>query len=335
VTRGPEARPGVVSVVIPTRNRCRRLQLTLRSALAQRAVDLEVVVVDDGSEDDTYAAIGRLPDERVRVVRNDPPRGESGARNRGIAEATGAWIAFLDDDDLWAPDKLQRQVEALAETRREWGYAGDVAIDDHLRVLHGSPPPSPGEVMQTLERHNSVPAGASNVITSAALLARVGPFDPGLTRTADWDMWLRLAASGPPAWVPSPLVAICTHPGNMSRDMGLMFRELDVVARRYRIPVDRARHYRWAAWGALQDGQRWQAVRYYLGALAAGDVRSAGRALVALAGGASANPAPVEGTAWTAEAQAWVDQLARSEPSLGLARSEAPASDVTASRREW
>ena len=136
--------------------------------------------------------------------------------------------------------------------------------------------------MESLQRHNSVPASASNVIASSKLLSRVGPFDAGLRRTADWDMWLRLARIGPPAWVCAPLVAICIHPGNMSRDMPVMFRELEVLARRYGIPVDRARHYRWAAWAALLDGHRREALRYYARAVGAGDLRSVGRAAVAL-----------------------------------------------------
>src|SRR4029453_10807567 len=100
-----------VSRVIPTRNRCKRLLRTLQSALSQRAVDFEIVVVDDGSQDDTYETVTRLDEPRVRVVRHESPKGESGARNRGIVDARGDWIAFLDDDDFWAPDKLSCQLE--------------------------------------------------------------------------------------------------------------------------------------------------------------------------------------------------------------------------------
>ena len=213
------ADPPVVSVVIPTRNRRQRLCVALRSALAQQAVDLEVVVVDDGSQDDTSEMVMGLADPRIRLLRNESPQGESGARNRGIAEARGTWVAFLDDDDLWAPHKLSRQLQALLESGRDWAYTGEVMVDSDFRILTGAPPPPPGEVMQSLERHNSVPAGASNVIVNSKLLSRVGPFDKELKRTADWDMWLRLARMGPPGWVCSPLVAICIHSGNMSRDM--------------------------------------------------------------------------------------------------------------------
>jgi glycosyltransferase involved in cell wall biosynthesis len=301
----------LVSVVIPTRDRCRRLFMTLRSALAQRAVPLEIVVVDDGSQDDTYEMVTHLGDPRVRLMRNESPRGESGARNRGLSEAGGIWVAFLDDDDLWAPDKLNRQLQALLETGREWAYAGDIVIDGELRIVHGAPPPPPEELVASLRHHNSVPSGASNVVASSKLLSRVGPFDPGLKRTADWDMWLRLAQQGPPAWVRSPLVANCVHSANMSRDMRVLFQELDLLARRYGIPVDRARHYRWAAWTALIHGQRWEALRYYAAAAAAGDLRSVGRAAVALVRPAGAHIRTEKPDAWTTEARTWVDELAR------------------------
>ena len=137
----------LVSVLIPTRNRCRRLFTTLRSALAQRKVNLEIVVVDDGSQDDTEKMVAGLGDPRIRLVRNDSPRGESGARNRGLEETRGVWVAFLDDDDLWAPDKLDRQLQALWDTRREWAYTGDIVVDGEFRILSGGPPPSPEEVI--------------------------------------------------------------------------------------------------------------------------------------------------------------------------------------------
>ena len=305
-----------VSVIIPTRDRCDRLRLTLRSALAQRGVAFEVIVVDDGSSDGTARMIETLGDARIRLVRNEVSLGESGARNRGIEGASGTWIAFLDDDDLWAPDKLALQLDVLRATRRSWAYGGEVVIDGDLNVLHGAPPPTPENVAASLDRHNAVPASASNVVVASELLARVGPFDTELRRTPDWDMWLRLVRAGPPAYVNRPIVAICVHPGNMSRDMNLLFDELDVLAARYQISVDRARHHRWAAWSSMEDGWRGDAIRHYLRAAAAGDVASIVRAVVALLPprfrprrglGRSAN------REWTYEALAWLAPLASAQ----------------------
>jgi glycosyltransferase involved in cell wall biosynthesis len=304
-----------VSVIIPTHDRRARLRLALRSALAQRGVDLQVIVVDDGSSDGTGALVEGLEDPRVRLVRNEVAMGESEARNRGVFEASQAWVAFLDDDDLWAPDKLASQLDALRTTGRAWAYGGEVVVDEDLEVLSGSPPPTPEQVASALVRYNAVPGSASNVIVAAELLARVGGFDPGLRRTPDWDMWLRLSREGLPAVVDRPIVAVCMHPGNMSRDMDVMFRELDIIAARYEIPVDRARHHRWAAWTSLLDGRRADAFRHYASAAAAGDPMSVIRAFATLGpfhrSSRSSRTSTGEGPrdAWIEQAQVWLAEL--------------------------
>jgi len=313
-----------VSVVIPTRDRWPLLSRNaLPSALGQLGVEFEVVVVDDGSSDDTPQRLADIRDPRVRIVRVDPAersgrvRTTAHARNRGIEAARGQWLAFLDDDDLWAPDKLARQLDALRTTGRSWAYGGEVVVDDDLNVLSGSPPPGPEEVAAALVRYNAVPGSASNVVVASELLARVGPFDPELRRTPDWDMWLRLIREGLPAAVNRPIVAIRLHPGNMSRDMGVMIRELDVIAARHGIPVDRARHHRWAAWTSLVDGRRADAFRHYARAVAAGDPMSVIRALAALgpsrAWPRSSGASPTAGRrdAWIEEARTWLAPLAR------------------------
>lgn len=302
-----------VSVVIPTRNRGDLLGLTLRSALGQRDVDKEVIVVDDGSVDGTAAAAAAVPG--VRLLRHAEPRGVSAARNTGIAAAAGHWVALLDDDDLWAPHKLCRQLAAAQESGRGWVYGGDVSIDGDLRVLGGRPPPSPRQVVEGLERHNAVPAGASNVLIRRDVLARAGDFDPGLRNNEDWDMWIRLSRQGPPDWVPRPLVAYRVHPGNASRDMPRMLRELGTIATRHGIPVDRPAHHRWAAWSYLVDGRRARALIQYGRAVADGDVSSVGRAAVA-----AVHPAPARLRSgsrasrtgpdpWAVEAQEWLNAL--------------------------
>src|SRR5215218_5096689 len=104
----PTVDPPDVTVVIPTMDRWRLLsERALHSALTQEQVDLEVVVVDDSATDETAIGIAGLNDERVRVIRHEQPQGLQRARNVGIAAARGDWVAFLDDDDVWAPWKLR------------------------------------------------------------------------------------------------------------------------------------------------------------------------------------------------------------------------------------
>jgi hypothetical protein len=309
-----------VSVVVPTRNRARLLKRTLRSILTQEITDLEVLVVDDGSVDDT-AAVATAADHRVRVLRNSVAAGVSTARNRGIAAARGRWIAFCDDDDVWAPQKLTQQLTAAEAAGAKWAYGGDVNVGDELRILSGGRPFDPETVMAQLPRFNPLSSGGSNVIASAALLAMEGGFNPLLRRTEDWDLWIRLARHGPPAWVCEPLVAYRFHPGNVAVNPGEMVQEAQQLADRYQIPVDLSAMHRRAAWAALRAGRRLTAVRQYAHAVALGDVRSLGRAAVALVHPAVGS----EGLfgflgrdhEWIARAQRWIQRFRETAPASG------------------
>jgi glycosyltransferase involved in cell wall biosynthesis len=134
------------------------------------------------------------------VLRHATSRGVSAARNAGISVASGEWVAFCDDDDVWAPDKLGAELTVADEARARWAYAGDVTVDEELHLIGGGPPPSPEEVVKLLWRENVVPGSASGVVVRADVLADVGGFDTGLRRTEDWEMWLRLALLGAVAW---------------------------------------------------------------------------------------------------------------------------------------
>jgi glycosyltransferase involved in cell wall biosynthesis len=310
----------VVSVVIPTRDRRDLLRLAVVSVLSQQDVDVEVIVVDDASTDDVAGMVSSLTDRRVRVVRQTPSGGVSAARNRGIAETNGEWVAFLDDDDLWAPQKLALQLEAATRSSRTWVYTGDVNVDDDLRVLTASAPPTPAQVMERLPRYNPVPSGASNVLVRADALAEAGPFDPGLKRTEDWDMWIRVARTGAPAFVPRPLVAYRFHSANLATETTAIIEEADRLAARHGIPVDRAAMQRRAAWISLRANDRRRAIRHYARAVAMGDVRSAARAAVALVHPAVGSnrlfallPQSPADDARRREAQEWLDDLSRLE----------------------
>lgn len=259
------ARPQV-SVVIPTRNRRRLLALALASVLDQRDVVLEVIVVDDASTEASAASPGRLGDARVRTIRHDAPHGPSAARNRGIAEAKGEWIAFLDDDDVWAPEKLAAQLQALAETGRRWAYTGAVNIAVDHRILGGAPPRDPATVAAVLPRLNAVPGGCSNVIVHRAALPPEG-FDGGLRLCQDWDLWIRLNQSGPPAWVPRPLVAYRVHGENASLNTAAFLADLEVLERRYGGRVDRVAFYRHLARVCLRANRQGPATGFYLRAV--------------------------------------------------------------------
>jgi glycosyltransferase involved in cell wall biosynthesis len=301
-----------VSVVIPTHDRRKLLLKTLASVLGQRRIGLEVLVVDDGSTDRTADAVRALNDPRVRLLRNEQSKGVAAARNMGAAAAAGSWIALLDDDDLWAPDKLIRQIHVADESSRDWVYGGVVEIDEDDRLLGGRPPLAPEELVGALKERNLMPAGCSNVVVRADVLTEAGSFDPRLRHLADWDLWLRLARRGPPACAPWPLVAYRIHAAQASLDPTGMLAEARVLERRH--GVQRASIYRWLAWTQLRQGHRVKAIRAYAGAVRAGDGRSLARAAVAALHPRptrvrSRRPRPPHAAEWQSSALEWLKMI--------------------------
>jgi glycosyltransferase involved in cell wall biosynthesis len=253
----------LVSVVIPTHDRPSMLALTLQCVLWQAGVDLEVVVVDDGSSLDVRRVVDATGDARVRLLRHERPLGVSAARNRGSAEARGMWIAFLDDDDLWAPDKLTAQIQEAESQRSRWAYVGAVNVTEDLQVLGGGPPRRPDYVARFLPRANLIPGGCSGVAVRSDLLPEE-PFDGSYRHFADWDLWIRLAKLDLPASVSRPLVGYRVHGGNASLDTAGMVAELDVIDRRYDGPVDRVRFLRHVARVSQRAGRRKDAMGFYV-----------------------------------------------------------------------
>jgi len=208
-----------VTVIIPTRNRRHLLFRTLHSVLAQRAVSQSVVIVDDGGHDGTDKSLRALSDPRVQVVRHETRRGVSEARNTGLALAKTPWVAFVDDDDLWAPDKLPAQLAAVtADGSAQWSCAGSVVVDNEARVLGWGDPPYERDLSDLLLQSLSIPGGGSGVLAATSLARAVGGFDDTMSNLADWDFYLRLAQDSPVAAVHEPLVGYFLHPGSTDHD---------------------------------------------------------------------------------------------------------------------
>jgi glycosyltransferase involved in cell wall biosynthesis len=251
-----------VSVVIPTRDRIDLLKETLGSVLVQVDVELEVIVVDDGSTQDVSAVLVQVGDDRVRLLRNDDSMGVSAARNRGIEDARAPWVACVDDDDVWAPDKLRSQLDAAVASGRSWVYVGAVNVTPKLRVVAGAKPKPPEEVVSRIQAVNLVPGGASGVLMRRDLALRIGGFDGAFHLFADWDLWMRLAEDGPPAWVPRPLMAYRVHQSNMAiAGPGDVEADMRLFSERG-LSVDQTPIYRWLGWWARRGGRPLKAVRY-------------------------------------------------------------------------
>jgi glycosyltransferase involved in cell wall biosynthesis len=265
-----------ISVVIPTHNRWSLLRRTLAGALAQEDVDLEVVVVDDGSSDETPERLSEIADPCLRVLRNEVAGGVSHARNRGIEAVRGEWIAFLDDDDLWAPRKLRAQLDRAAETGATFVYTTAILIDPDLEIVDVQQTFDPAQIKTDILRIQIVPGGCSNMITRAASVRAVGGFDPGFRVAEDWDMWIRLLAREDvrPAALPEPLYGYYQHTDSsvvVNKDAIRAdferIRNKHAAAREAQgVRLDPVAHSRWLAQNFRRAGDRRGAARTYLAA---------------------------------------------------------------------
>ena len=206
----------VVSVILPTSNRVHLLPRAVQSVLAQSFSDWELMVVDNGSTDGTGALMRRFQekDRRIRYL-TEVKKGLSRARNLGLREAKGEFIAFLDDDDEWLPEKLSRQV-AFLESHPEIGLLYSCAyVKDAKGVAIGlKPSAAPVFTFEELIERNSIPI--LTVMVRHHCIEKVGGFDNDLALSEDYDLWLRISKEFSIGFLPETLAVYHTHGENMS-----------------------------------------------------------------------------------------------------------------------
>jgi glycosyltransferase involved in cell wall biosynthesis len=191
----------MISVVIPTRNRPTVVAHAVRSALNQTYTDIEVVVVIDGSDEGTVQALHEIQDSRLRVVALPDNVGGSEARNIGARETRGEWIALLDDDDEWMPDKLQKQIVVANDSAFEYPIVATALIARSRRgELRWPRKPPSYPLSEYLFVRNSLFQGEGVLQTSTLMMKRElllkVPFTRGLRRHQDWD-WILRAGNAP------------------------------------------------------------------------------------------------------------------------------------------
>lgn len=238
----------LVSVVIPAFNSARTIRQTVQSALDQEDVHLEVIVVDDGSEDATVAIVSSMSDGRVRVV-SQPNRGAAAARNSGIAHATGEWIAFLDSDDLWLPHKLRAQLNALSEVPNGFAVQSSAyLVDDQMRVVEIRRCIQAEDDLLTFLRFQNLPAAASSWLVHRDVLEEIGGFNQDLVILEDWDLSIKIARHGRPLNMTEPLTLYRQHPGNRSLNLDIHissgFRVLELLFADPSLPTEVSKHKR-------------------------------------------------------------------------------------------
>jgi glycosyltransferase involved in cell wall biosynthesis len=208
----------LISVLMPVRNGARWLREAVDSVLDQELRDFELVIVDDGSDDDTVSLLERCGrgDDRVRVLRQ-PPQGIVAALNLGIAAARAPYLARLDADDVARRDRLAQQL-AFIERHDRVDLVGSAAqvIDEGGAVIGRiAPPIDPGELARHLRRGN--PIVHSSVMMRADAVRRSGGYRKAFGAAEDYDLWLRMAESGGIANLPERLVSLRRHDASVSR----------------------------------------------------------------------------------------------------------------------
>lgn len=214
-----------ISVLIPTRNGGRLLLEALDSVFAQTYQPLEIIVVDDGSDDDTAARLAPLEDAGRVVVIRQPGGGTAHARNTALAAARGSLVALLDHDDRWPADKLAWQVQALAacpEAVLVYGYMESFGLERPYRwpgpAGHGD------DAALAFRRKNWIRSPGQTLMRTAAVRA-AGGFDAALAGADDWDLYLKLAATGPFHYVDRLALAYRVHGANQSKRAWTLFRQ--------------------------------------------------------------------------------------------------------------
>jgi glycosyltransferase involved in cell wall biosynthesis len=200
----------LVSVVIPTYNRAKTIARAIDSVVRQGWRPLEIIIVDDGSTDGTLDAIDSdgcpVPLTLIALGQNE---GAAAARNHGITAARGEFVAFLDSDDEWQPEKIERQMAAINAAGLECGasYTGIASFDEEGALCGLSRATAEGDLRLALLNHNLV-GSTSCMLARRALLQQIGGFDPGLRSCQDWDLWIRLAANTRFTCVAEPLTVL-------------------------------------------------------------------------------------------------------------------------------
>jgi glycosyltransferase involved in cell wall biosynthesis len=213
-----------ISVVLPTHNRAEYLALAVASALAQTESDIELIVVDDASTDSTPELLADLAvaDKRIHVIRNNVSVGGAGARNAGIQASRGEWVAFLDDDDEWLPQKLERQRALLDMTPAAVACSCDyiqISPSGSTKLVQLPKNISFDEIL----RENRL-GGASMCFCSRALIMSIDGFDVQFRSGQDWDLWVRIREQGAVAVCNEPLVRYLSHEGvRISNNMNAQY----------------------------------------------------------------------------------------------------------------
>ena len=234
-----------VSVIIPTFNRREFLQSAIDSVLKQTFQDFEIIVVDDASGEDVQGIVQGFCEERIKYIHHEINKGEAGARNTGLMHSKGEFIAFLDDDDEWFPDKLRLQMNVLENSPAHVGgiYSGYIAIDCANQKSHIRIPTKRGNIYRDLLVKNSV-GTPSTVLIKRECIKSAGFFDEKICYGTDHDFYLRIARDFDFEFIAAPLIQYHIHDNRISSNPEMITKGLEVMAHKYKEELGELRHLR-------------------------------------------------------------------------------------------
>lgn len=206
----------LVSVVIPAFNAEQHIKECIDSVLNQTYKNLEIIIIDDGSTDNTIDVITAYKDEKIKLFKQKNS-GSAVARNYAIKQASGIWIAFIDSDDIWLPEKLQKQLENCSDhvwSHTDMFFYGDI-YPEHTKTSDLTPKHS-GLILKSLLIENSI--GTSSVVINRKIFDELGGFNTDYRALQDWDFWLRVAEKYQVCYLDEPMVYYRVHSSSVSRN---------------------------------------------------------------------------------------------------------------------
>jgi glycosyltransferase involved in cell wall biosynthesis len=236
----------LVSVIIPAYNRAGSIGRSLQSVLNQSLHDFEIIVVDDASSDNTPTVIQSFADERIRLLRHERNRGAGPARNTAMQAALGQYIAWLDSDDEWFPDKLQVQLDTLRKAASHYraSYTAYEIVQQDFSKIHFSPESDLKRLFLGCDK-----APGSTLLFERALIEEVGLLDDALRRNQDWDWLLRYSKQYHLLGVNQPLARIYYSPrksaANVESSALVLVSKHSEYLRRYGIYRNKVISKRW------------------------------------------------------------------------------------------
>jgi glycosyltransferase involved in cell wall biosynthesis len=223
----------MVSIVLPTYNRADTLEKSIESVLNQTCQDFELIIIDDGSKDNTSDLVSQYmkSHQNIKYFYQDNA-GYPAAINRGLIECTGEFIAFEDSDDIWDKEKLHNEIELLKSTNSDFAFCQIKYLNAPILIPDADPADKNDNILPRLLKGNIV--GGPTLVFKRECINKIGGFDTKLPSLQDYDFAIRLAQNYYASFVPKPLLYCTLSNDSVSVDNGKYFQAMLIILNKYR-----------------------------------------------------------------------------------------------------